>query len=217
VLASYGYFETKNLSKIKLTKNCGMCMKLVMKDVTSARVVDERLYVALGSNERSCRIATLGDNGSTKNVASLSGPPCNLLLGFRDNLLVSAGNILYIVSNNGAKPVLRARHGNWFWHVVEACGKVFVQEYGESPTGIYVSEDLEDFKLLVSSKDMDPLSRHFHYIAFDEERRVLITTLSNGNIVWVVILTECEYSWKPLYKGLWRFVSVLVEEDRMST
>jgi hypothetical protein len=192
-------------------------MKLVMKDVTSARVIDERLYVAVGSNERSCRIATLGDNGSTKNVASLSGAPCNLLLGFRDNLLVSAGNTLYIVSNNGAKPVLRARHGNWFWHAVEACDKVFVQEYGESPTGIYVSEDLEDFKLLVSSKDIDLSSRHFHYIAFDEERRVLITTLSNGNIVWVVILTECEYSWKPLYKGLWRFVSVLVEEDRMST
>jgi hypothetical protein len=189
-------------------------MKLVMKDVTSARVIDERLYVAVGSNERSCRIATLGDNGSTKNVASLSGAPCNLLLDFRDNLLVSADNTLYIVSNNGAKPVLRARHGNWFWHAVEACDKVFIQEYGESPTGIYVSEDLEDFKLLVSSKDIDPSSRHFHYIAFDEERRVLITTLGDGNIVRVAISADCGSSWRPLYKGPWQFVPVLVEEDR---
>jgi hypothetical protein len=49
---------------------------------------------------------------------------------------------------------------------------VFVHEYGEPPTGIYVSDDLEDFKLLVSNRDIDPFSRHFHYIAFDEERRV---------------------------------------------
>jgi hypothetical protein len=188
-------------------------MKLVMKDATSARVIDERLYVAVSSDEGSCRIIELGDDGA-KNVASLSGAPCDLLLSFRDNLLVSAGNILYIVSNNGAKPVLRANNGNWFWHAVEACNKVFIQEYGESPTGIYVSEDLEDFKLLVSNKDIDPLSKHFHYIAFDEERRVLITTLEDGNIVRVAISAGCGFSWRPLYKGPWQFIPVLVEEDR---
>jgi hypothetical protein len=189
-------------------------MKLVMKDVTSARVVDGRLYVALGSNERSCRIATLGNNGSTKNVASPLWSPCNLLLGFRDNLLVSAGNTLYIASNDGAKPVLRARHGNWFWHAVEACGRVFVQEYGESPTSIYVSEDLESFRLLVTNKDVDPLSRHFHSIAFDKKRNILIAMLGDGNIVRAVTSTDCGYSWKPLYKGPWQFVPVLVEENR---
>jgi hypothetical protein len=189
-----------------------MYMKLMMKGVTSARAVDERLYVAVGSDGGGCRVVELGDDA--KNVAFLSGAPCNLLLSFRDNLLVSAGNTLYTVSNDGAKPVLRARHGNWFWHAVEACDKVFIQEYGESPTGIYVSEDLEDFKLLVSSKDIDPSSRHFHYIAFDEERRVLITTLGDGNIVRVAISADRGSSWRPLYKGPWQFVPVLVEEDR---
>jgi len=188
-------------------------MKLVMKDVTSARAADERLYVAVSSDRGGCRIVELGDDNA-RNMASLSGAPCNLFYIFRDNLLVSAGNTLYIVSNDEVKSVLRARHGNWFWHAVEACGKVFVQEYGESPRGIYVSEDLENFKLLVTNKDVDPLSRHFHYIAFDEERNVLIATLGDGNIVRATISTDCGSSWKPLYKGPWQFVPVLVEENR---
>jgi hypothetical protein len=145
-------------------------MKLMTINATSIKVTNARLYVAISSDRESCRVAEFVD-GSIKDVILLPGFPCNILLEFRDNLFVSAGNTLYIVSNNGAKPVLRARHGSWFWHVVEACGKVFVQEYGESPTGIYVSEDLEDFKLLVSNKDIDPSSTHFHYIAFDGRER----------------------------------------------
>jgi hypothetical protein len=137
-----------------------------------------------------------------------------LLWNRKNDFLVSAGNVLYFVSNNEFRPVLRARDGNWFWHAIEACNKFFVQEYGESPTNIYVSEDLGDFKLLMSSKDIDPLSRHFHYIAFDEERRVLITTLGDGNIVRVAVSADCGLSWRPLYKGPWQFVPVLVEKDR---
>jgi len=58
------------------------------------------------------------------------------------------------------------------------------------------------------------LSRHFHYIVFDEERRVLITTLGDENIVRVAISADCGFSWRPLYKGPWQFVPVLVEKDR---
>jgi len=156
-------------------------MKPMTRNTTGIKVVNARLYAAISSDRESCRVAEIVD-GSIKDVILLPGFPCNILLEFCDNLLVSAGNNLYIVSNNGAKPVLRARHGNWFWHGVEACGKVFVQEYGESPTSIYVSKDLENFRLLATNKDVDPPSRHFHYIAFDEERNTLIATLSNGNI-----------------------------------
>jgi len=184
-----------------------------MKGVSSARAVDERLYVAVSSDREGCRIVELRDD-DTKHITSFSDTPCNILLGLRDNLLVSASNTLYIVSNDGAKPVLRARHGNWFRHAVEDCGKVFVQEYGESPTGIYVSEDLESFRLLVTNKDVDPLSRHFHYIAFDERRNILIATLGDGNIVRVATSTDCGYSWEPLYKGPWQLAPVLVEEGR---
>jgi hypothetical protein len=106
-----------------------MHLKLVMKDVTSVRVVDERLYVAVSSDREGCRIVELRDDG-IKHIVYFSDTLCNILLGLRDSLLVSAGNTSYIVSNDGVKPVLRAEHGNWFWHAVEACGKVFVQEHG---------------------------------------------------------------------------------------
>ena len=149
-------------------------MKLAINSVTSVKVVSNRFYVIVSDEGEKCRIIELGDD--VKNVAFLSGVPCSLLLSFRDNLLVSTGNTLYTVSNDGAKPILRARHDNWFWHAVEACGKVFVQEYGESPTSIYVSEDLENFRLLASNKDVDPPSKHFHYIAFDATRNILIAT-----------------------------------------
>jgi len=188
-------------------------MKLVMRNATSIKVTNARLYVAINNDRESCRVAENVD-GSIKNGILLPGFSCNILLEFRDNLVVSAGNTLYIVSGEGAKPVLRTRRGNWFWHGVEACNKVFVQEYGESPTGIYVFEGLGDFKLLVTNKDIDPLSRHFHYITFDEERKVLITTLGDGNIARVAISADCGSSWRPLYKGPWQFVPVLVEKDR---
>jgi len=179
---------------------------------TSVRNIDGVIYVTI-SEEGKCRVSKL-KNGELEDVITVQGSPCILLWNRNNEFLVSAGNVLYFVSNSEFKPVLRARHGNWFWHAVEACNKVFIQEYGESPTGIYVSEDLEDFELLVSNKDIDPLSRHFHYITFDEERRILITTLGDGNIARVAISADCGSSWRPLYKGPWQFVPLLVERDR---
>jgi hypothetical protein len=60
--------------------------------------------VAVNSDGGGYRVVELGDDA--KNVTFLSGAPCNLLLSFRDNLLVSAGNTLYIVSNDGLNPFL---------------------------------------------------------------------------------------------------------------
>jgi hypothetical protein len=91
---------------------------------------------------------------------------------------------------------------------------VFIQEYGESPTGIYVSKDLKSFRRIITNKDIDPLSKHFHYIAFDKERGTLISTLGDGNIVRVATSTDCGSSWKPLYKGPWQFVPILVERAK---
>jgi len=63
-------------------------------------------------------------------MISVQDSPCILLWGRNGKLLVSAGNTLYLVSSDGAKPVLRISVSNWFWHAVEACGKVFVQKHG---------------------------------------------------------------------------------------
>ena len=142
---------------------------------TSVRNSGGVIYVTISEGGK-CKVSKL-KNGELEDVITVQGSPCILLWNCNNEFLVSAGNVLYFVSNNEFKPVLRARRGNWFWHAVEACGNVFVQEYGKSLTAIYVSENLKDFKLLVSNKDVNPLSKHFHYIAFDATRNILIATL----------------------------------------
>lgn len=180
--------------------------------VTGVAGVGGVIYVAV-SDGVSCKVSVLR-GGSLDEVVTLQGSPCLIPWGSRDGLLVSSGNTLYLVSGGEAKPVLRARPGNWFWHGVEAQGRAFIQEYGESPTGIYVSEDLVSFRRAASNKDVDPLSRHFHYIAFDGERGLLVATLGDGNVVRVAVSQDHGSNWKPLYKGPWQFVPVLVDGDR---
>jgi hypothetical protein len=172
---------------------------------------DGLIYVAIGDRV-SCRLTVLKDCNLNEELI-LQGSPCLILWGSREGLLVSSGNTLYLVSGGEAKPVLRARPGNWFWHGVEAQGRVFIQEYGWPPTGIYVSEDLVSFRRVASNKDVDPLSRHFHYVAFDGGAGLLVVTLGDGNVVRVAVSQDHGSSWKPLYKGPWQFVPVFIERD----
>jgi hypothetical protein len=46
-------------------------------------------------------------------MISVQDSPCILLWGRNGKLLVSAGNTLYLVSSDGAKPVLRISVSNW--------------------------------------------------------------------------------------------------------
>jgi len=41
----------------------------------------------------------------------------------------------------------------------------------------------KDFKLLVSDKDVDPLSKHFHYIAFDATGNILIAAFGTETLL----------------------------------
>jgi len=178
---------------------------------TSVKVVESTIYVTV-NDAGTCRVSVFKD-GCVEDVTSLRGSPCSLVWGSREGLLVSCGEDLYLVSGNEAKPVLRARPGNWFWHACEGDGRVFVQEYGESPTGIYITEDLESFRKILTNVDIDPWSKHFHHLAFDESRHLLITTLGDGNVVRVAVLQDYGLIWRPLYKGPWQFVPVLVDGD----
>jgi hypothetical protein len=167
--------------------------------VTGVAGVGGVVYVAV-SGEASCKVSMLR-GGSLDEVVTLQGSPCLIPWGSREGLIVSSGNALYLVSGGEAKPVLRARLGNWFWHGVEAQGRIFIQEYGEPPTGIYVSEDLVGFIRVASNMDVDPFSRHFHYMAFDGGAGLLVVTLGDGNVVRVAVSQDHGSSWKPLYKG----------------
>jgi hypothetical protein len=186
---------------------------MISLSVTSVKVVNGDVYLTL-VNDSQCTISRLRTGGSVETLTKLPGSRCLIIGGSSEGLLVSSGENLYLVSGNEAKPVLRARPGNWFWHAVEGDGKIFVHEYGESPTGIYVTEDLRSFEEVSTNIDVDPLSRHFHYLAFDDNSKLLIATLGDGNVVRVAVSRDYGYSWKPLYKGPWQFVPILFDSDK---
>jgi hypothetical protein len=138
-----------------------------------------------------------------------------ILEGSSEGLLVSSGDSLYLVSEGEAKILLKAsRPGNWFWHACKGGGRLYVQEYGKPPTGIYVSEDMENFRRVATNIDLDPWSKHFHYVAFDERRNALIATLGDGNLTRVAMSLDYGRSWRAVYRGPWQFVPVLIEEDK---
>ena len=95
---------------------------------TSVRNIDGVIHATISEGDK-CKVSKL-KNGELENVITAQGSPCVLLWGRNGKFLVSAASALHLVSSNGTKPVLRARHENWFWHAVEACGKVFVQKHG---------------------------------------------------------------------------------------
>ena len=173
------------------------------------------VYVAV-SEGISCKIYRLRDD-SLDEMCTLRNPCQNLCFiigGFPEGLLISSGNLLYLVSDSEAKPVLKTKPGNWFWHGCEGDGRVFIQEYGEPPTGIYATEDLETFTKVVTNLDIDPSSKHFHFVAFDKSRGLLVATLGDGNLVRAAVSQDCGRTWRPVYRGPWQFVPVLVEGDR---
>jgi len=179
---------------------------------TGVKCVEGTVYVTI-NDPGACRVSVFEGDG-VEDVVPLGGHPCTLVWGSREGLLVSCGEALYLVRGNEAKPVLRARPGNWFWHAIKGDGRIFVHEYGESPTAIYVTEDLESFKKVSTNIDVDPRSRHFHYLAFDDSRGLLVATLGDGNIIRVAISRDYGCVWEPLYKGPWQFVPVLVNGDK---
>ena len=178
----------------------------------SVRNIGGTIYVTINEGDR-CRVSRLKGE-DVEDVVSIRGSHCVLLWGRRDGLLVSAGNTLYFVAGNEARPVLTVRDGNWLWHAAELGGFVFVQEYGEPPAGIYATEDFRHFERLVTNLDVDPKSRHFHYVASDVERNLLVATLGDGNLVRAVVSRDFGRTWRPIYRGPWQFVPVLVERER---
>lgn len=145
----------------------------------------------------------------------MPGSSAYILWGDGDSLLVSVDNRLVLLEGGEGRVVFEARPGNFFWHAVGVEGRVFVQEYGEPPTGIYVSEDLVSWTRVVDNVSIDKSSRHFHYIGYDSYRGWLIATLGDGNIIRVVYSPDLGRNWRPLYIGPWQFVPFTVLRDKV--
>jgi hypothetical protein len=153
---------------------------------------------------------------SENEIASLNASR-GLILGVEeDRLLLSIDDKLVLVEGGNQKIVLKSnRSANFFWHATRAEGEVFVQEYGEPPTGIFASEDFRRWKKLVVSTDLDKRSKHFHYITYDSQRKWLIATLGDGCLTRVVFSEDLGSSWGPLYRGPWQFVPVVSLGDKI--
>ena len=178
--------------------------------------IDSNIYAVIKGGTKNLSIVAFNDQLSlVRELAILPDSNAYILRCVEDRLLISADNRLVLFEGGESRVVLETRPGNFFWHAVEVGGRVFVQEYGESPTGIYVSGDLMHWVRVVDNERVDASSRHFHFIGYDPYRGWLITTLGDGNVVRVAYSPDLGGTWRPLYVGPWQFVPFVVRGDRV--
>jgi len=150
-------------------------------------------------------------------LVTLKGSRGFILDAQEDAYLLAVDDQLIALRRGKLEPVLKAHSpANFFWHAARKKDSIYVQEYGRSPTGIWLStKDYRDWRLLATNMQVDEESKHFHNLAYDSFRGWLITTLGDGNIVRVVISKDDGKAWQPLYKGPWQFVPIVVLKDRI--
>jgi hypothetical protein len=154
--------------------------------------------------------------GQATEIASFEGSRGRLLTETMKKMFAGVNNKLLVCDKSGSwRTVLESkRPSNVFWHMVTSKDRmIYVQEYGEPPTGIYVSEDGEEWELLITAQDIDRKAIHFHDIAYDQYRNMLITTLGDGNYVKIAISIDGGKNWNPTYKGAWQLLPIAVTKD----
>lgn len=191
-------------------------MKRLPLSSLSAVIVDDCVFVLTKNGKRLTLLLLDINSGITDKFASFKGSK-GFILGVKESgFLICIDDKVYLVRNDGCEVVLKSQNPeNTFWHLTEADGKIFVQEYGQSPTGIYISKDLESWRKVITNIELDKCSKHFHYIAWDPYRRWLIATLGDGCLTRVVYSEDLGQSWKPLYRGAWQFVPIVPLKDEI--
>jgi hypothetical protein len=104
---------------------------------------------------------------------------------------------------------------NVFWHMTETRdGLLFVQEYGRTLTGIYRSADGgETWRRIMTSRVIDNKSRHFHSIAYDPYRFLLVATLGDRNLVKIVVSQDHGETWNPVYTAAYQCLPIAILKD----
>jgi len=172
---------------LALVKDCEKCINLVR--IRWPKLNVERLYVFNG--DRSLLLSRLHDV---------------YLASIDEKLFMSSDLVEW-------HPILRLRPGNIIWHACETPEGIVVQEYGEPPTSLYKSRNGHDWVHVLTNMDVDPRSRHFHYVTYDHYHNLLYATLGDSNLVRVIVI--CKDRWNPLYRGPWQFVPAAVTSDRV--
>jgi len=146
-----------------------------------------------------------------KRNALLQTTSCGTFIGVDNRLLMSEDLSTW-------KNVLETEKAeNMFWHMTEATdGTLFVQEYGSLSTGIYRSTDGgKAWKQVVNSREIDKRARHFHSIAYDQYRDLLVVTLGDGNFVKIAVSEDYGDTWKPLYTSAYQCLPIAVLKDHI--
>ncbi|KSW10768.1 hypothetical protein CF15_08285 [Pyrodictium occultum] len=191
-------------------------MKVVTLPVLSVAVSGGRVYALLKESDGRLSLASFNRELEVEDkLAALKGSRGFVLDAWRDSLLFSVDNKLYALRGGEVKSVLRAHLPvNIFWHATRANGHVYVQEYGESPTGIFeLDRDYESSRLLITNRDLDKGSKHFHSVVYDPFRGWLVATLGDGNLLRVAVSANGGENWRPLYRGPWQFVPIVPLKD----
>jgi len=175
--------------------------------------IDKGDILALVKGAEGVSLVRVRPSFDVEEVYKFGGSRGFMLAKAGDVWLASVGNLLYSSRDLAEwRPVLRLTKGNFIWHVSETPEGVLAQEYGEGPTWIYLGDGYR-WRPLFSNVEVDPRSRHFHYVAWDPHRGVDYATLGDGNLVRAISFVGRR--WRVIYRGPWQFVPVVALEDKV--
>jgi len=153
---------------------------------------------------------------SIEELHSFNGERCLLLAKIQDLYLASIDNALFVSRDLIEwRRVLEVSASNIIWHMCETSQGVIVQEYGDSPTSLWFSDNGYRWNRFLTNLDIDSTSRHFHSIAYDGYRDVVYATLGDANPIRAVAIHN--HDWKPLHVGPlpWQLLPIVVLKDRV--
>lgn len=189
-------------------------MKEFRVSALSVSVIDDKL-IALLRGDRSLILSFIDAvSGRLTKSAKFEGSRGFILGGKEGKYLIAVNGGLYLVDDYESELVLKTVNPkNFFWHAACAQDRFFIHEYGETPTGIFISEDFKNWSKLITNTDFDKHSKHFHFIKYDPYRGWLIVTLGDGCLTRVIYSEDSGNTWRLLYRGPWQFVPIEILED----
>lgn len=117
-------------------------------------------------------------------IARFEGSRCSLISKIGTKIFIGIDNKLLINRYDKEcdwKEVLRAsKIDNVFRCLTLAKGYMYCVEYGEPPTNLYRSKDGYSWEFLNTAQDIDRRARHYHSLAYDHYRDMLIVTIGDG-------------------------------------
>lgn len=190
--------------------------KIFAENLLSAVFTDGHIVI-LTEKDGNVSLSLLNPNLETvSNITTLKGSNGFILNAKSEELLISIDDKLILVEYGKPKLVLRAsRPENIFWHATEAKSRIFVQEYGEPPTGIYVLEDLENCERLITNTEIDRFSRHFHHVVHDHYRNWLVATMGDCRLTRVIISKDLGETWRPICRDPSQFLPIVALKDKL--